>query len=103
MPHIRRQGEPVTANVVTTIGTRFQGTRSTRMTQVHEPWSRSIRVRGNASGRKERMEGLDDGDIVPRSPPAGHDQVISSKDECAPFGPVGMKRRGGRLMQGDQT
>src|SRR5919197_5834548 len=103
MPHIRRQGEHVTANVVTTIGTRFQGTRSKSMTQVHEPWSRSIRVRGNASGRKELMKGIDDREIAQRSSPSGHKQVIVIKDEGAPFGQVSMKRRGRRLMQGNQT
>src|SRR5215468_9817194 len=100
MPHIRHQGEPVTANVVTTIGTRFQGTRSKRMPQVHEPWSRSIRVRENASGSKELMKGIDDRGIAQRPSSSRHEQVIIIKDECAPFGQVGMQRRGGRLMPG---
>src|SRR5262249_57174498 len=103
MPHVRRQGEHVTANVVTTIGTRFQGTRSKRMTQVHEPWSRSIRVCGNTCGSKKLMKGIDDRGIAQRSSPSGHEHVIIIKDECAPFGQVGMKRRSGRLMQGHQT
>src|SRR5919197_1349361 len=103
MPHIRHQGEHVTANVITTIGTRFQGPSRKRMTQVHEPWSRSIRIRGNASGRKELMKGIDDREITQRSSPSGHKQVIVIKDECAPLGQVSMKRRGGRLMQGHQT
>ncbi len=103
MPHIRRQGEQVTANVVPTIGTRFQGTGSTRMTQVHEPWSRSLRVRGNARGRQELMEGIDDREIAQRSPPAGHEHVIIVKSEFAPFGSVPLQRRGRRRMQGHQT
>src|SRR5712692_2997066 len=103
MPHIRRQGEHVTANVVTTIGTRFQGTRSKRMTQVHEPWSWSLRVRGNARGRQELMEGIDDREIAQWAPPAGHEHVIIVQRQCAPFGQVSLQRRGRRRMQGHQT
>ena len=103
MPHIRRQGEHVTANVVTTIGTRFQGTRRKSMTQVHEPWSRSIRVSRNAGGIQELMKGIDDREIAQWSPPSGHEQVIIVKDEFAPFGQVCLQRRGGRRMQWHQT
>src|SRR5207237_4453816 len=92
-----------TANVVTTIGTRFQGTSRKRMTQVHEPWSWSIRIRGNASGSKELMEGIDDREIAQRSPPSGYKQVIIVKSEFTPFGQVPLQRRGRRLMQGNQT
>src|SRR2546428_1712048 len=103
MPHIRRQGEHVTANVVPTIGTCFQGTRSKRMTQVHEPWSRSLRVRRNARGSQELMKGINDREIAQRAPPAGHEHVIIGQRECAPFGQVPLQRRGRRRMQGYQT
>ena len=92
MPHIRRQGEHVTADVVTTIGTRFQGTRSKSMTQVHEPWSRSLRVPGNARGSKEPMKGINDREIAQRTPPPGHEHVIIVQSEFAPFGQVPLQR-----------